>query len=76
MKLPEYRLREDHMILTDMWDIKTVPKGSFVKPLSLNWVPKHVLEKHPFFDPNNEIFVYCKFGIVSVYKNKIEEIKY
>ncbi len=45
----------------------TLPAGSFVKPIELRWVPKHVLENRDFwYSPQNDIYVYCRFGIIPI----------
>lgn len=51
----------------------TLPKGSFVKPIYYGYLPKHVIDAHPYFNDKLDIFVYSYYGIVVVPKKIVSE---
>lgn len=77
MKIQEYCMSEDYKYVEPgTWDTNIIPRGTFVKPLSIYYVPKHIkdLPLNRFFDATNEVYVYCSYGIISVPKKFIREI--
>ncbi len=67
----DYTLSDDVVIRVDVHDSITVPKGSFLKPFTLRWVPKHVKERWPFHDDKVEVFCYTKYGILPLPRAKV-----
>ena len=75
IKTPNYALTEAHYIPMGSLDAKTLPAGSFVRPIETRYVPAHVLESKlgKTFDEKLEIMCYTRFGIVPIPKNIIRE---
>jgi hypothetical protein len=77
MKVQEFCLSENFSYVEPgTWDTNVIPQGTFVKPLNIYYVPKHIKDDpiHLFFDPTNEVFVYCSYGIIPIPKKYIREI--
>ncbi len=57
------------------YDLRILSAGTFVRPLELNYVPKHVIddERWKAFDKTKEVFCYCRYGIVPIPRNLIRE---
>lgn len=80
-RTPNYRLMEDFVVAASGGsymmggDYKTLPEGSYVRPIELAYVPKHVLEdkRWQHFNKDKEIFVYTKIGIVPVPKRILRD---
>lgn len=73
---PNYVLMEEYNINIDTHDIKTLPQGTFVRPIEYRYVPKHVLD-HPlwkWFNAEREVFVYCRLGIIAVPKKLLRQV--
>lgn len=75
---PNYRLKEDYHLSTGKWgsDTKTIPAGSYVRPIDLCYVPNHVLEDTRWqgLDLKNHVFCYVKLlGIVPIDKSVIRD---
>lgn len=70
MRLPEYQTTADHAHNLTAQDQSTLPAGSFVIPLELCYVPKHVRDdrSRPYHDKEKNVYVYCRYGIVSIPK--------
>lgn len=53
--------------------ITLLPANSFVRPIELRWVPKHILEDHKwrFFNKELEVFCYTYYGIIALPKKII-----
>ncbi len=76
VRTPNYALTEEHSVFRkNRTDPIVLPAGSFVRPLELCYVPKHVLEdpQWRYFDKEIEVFVFTKFGIVAVPKRLVKE---
>lgn len=79
-RVPNYILVESMQIIPSNGgshhDARTLPKGSFVRPIDLSYVPKHVLEQneHRVFDPNSHAYCYTRFGIVIIPKAYYREV--
>jgi hypothetical protein len=65
----------DHEYSATGWgqDPIKLGKGEFVRPIEINWVPKHVLEderwKH--YSVVTNVFAYTKHGIVPIPRSKV-----
>lgn len=73
-RTPNYILTEDFRLQMGMFDTKEIPEGTFVRPIKLEYVPKHVTEKYKYFDKTHEIYVYSRYGIFPVPKALIREV--
>lgn len=63
-RAPNYRLKTD---------FKELPQHSFVNPISLKWVPEHLIEEAEYFNPEREVFCYTAIGTILIPKEIIEE---
>lgn len=74
-RTPNFCLSADFMFSYDRHDTKTLPAGTFVRPLELQYVPQHVLDNPLWrgFNKDKEVFVYTKFGILAVPKHIVRE---
>lgn len=57
-------------------DQKELPIGSFVRPVSLEYVPKHIInhKDNQYFNKEKHTFFYCSFGFSYALKNSIIEV--
>lgn len=76
MATPDFITTEDVTISKDIWDQKTIPKGTFVRPISFYYVPQHVIDSpdNKFFQPLLEVFAYTPIGIKLLPINKIRKV--
>lgn len=68
-----YRLTHDIVWSDDDHDRRFLEAGSFVRPIYHAYVPQHIVDDNPRFDPKTEIYVYTRYGITVVPKSYIEE---
>lgn len=75
VKTPNYILSEDVSIDRSIYDDKTLKAGTFVRPIEVQYVPKHVLEnpRYAFVDQEKEVFCYTRYGIVPIPRKYIRE---
>ena len=76
---PNFQLTEDvHIPGSGTWSSKDLilPKESFVRPLDIHYVPKHVTEdtRNRWFDPEKEVYCYTKLGIHAIRKIYIKQV--
>lgn len=76
IKTPDYVLTEDEVISFGIWDEKTIPAGSFVRPIEIVYLPQHVKDRleHRFFDARYNVYCYTKLGIVMITKIKLRKV--
>lgn len=76
VRVADYVLMEEFKIYGGPMDDKVLPAGSFVKPIVLYYVPKHVTEAYHnrWFNQDREQYCYTHFGIVAIPKDKIRKI--
>lgn len=74
-RTPNYRLKIPVTISYGIYDIKTLPSGSFVRPISEQYVPQHILDDPRWEDADlsTDVFCYTKIGIVLIPKRDILE---
>lgn len=65
---PNFKLTESHSWNLGQHDSRTLPAGSFVRPIETRYVPQHILDEWKWVDHKSEVFVYCRYGIVPVPK--------
>ena len=73
MKTPDYITTEDFSIYNGFSDSIKLPAGSFVRPLSLRWVPKHVIEDPMKNLPDGYVYCFCVNSIYPIPKKIIRE---
>lgn len=76
MSTPDYITTEDIIITKDLWDQKTIAKGTFVRPISYSYVPKHIIEAsdNKYFQESLEVFAYTPIGIKLLPLAKIRKV--
>lgn len=76
MKTQDFCLSEDCTIYVPIGDNIIIPAGTFVNPIDMRWVPKHVIDdtRWRWFNKDKHVYVYCYLGIVPVDKDKIRTI--
>lgn len=57
------------------YDTKTLPAGTFVRPIDLSYIPEHILEDKRWIPHNNlkDVFCYTKYGILPIPRIYISE---
>ncbi len=78
VRTPNYRLTEELSIQSRKGgysDPVTLPAGTFVRPIHIDYVPKHVIndKRWEYFNPNTDVFAYTSIGIVMIPKNIMRE---
>lgn len=76
MGTPNWILTEEQIFREYPHDERVLPKGMFVRPVDIKYVPKHVLEdpRWKFMHPPTEVFIYCRYGFFVVPKDKIRKV--
>lgn len=79
MKTPNYMLKSEYKFASEKGsghDLRLLPAGAFVRPIQIQYVPKHVIkdERWRWFVPATEVFCYTSQGIIVIPKNLIREI--
>lgn len=76
MKIQDYCTSEKVVIIIDWNDSLTIPEMTFVKPIEIRWVPKHVVENPRWqsFNPDKDVFCYCHYGIIPIPRSKVRKI--
>lgn len=74
-KTPDYVIDGDVTVRNGIADAKTLPAGSFVRPLQLCYVPKHITENpnHAYFNTEKQVFCYTSIGIIPIDRDCIRE---
>lgn len=76
MATPDYITTEEiSFYYGSSQDFKVLPKGAFVRPVSYEYVPRHVID-HPMFsgfDKKTHVFCYSRLGFIPVAKKIIQE---
>lgn len=78
MKIQEYLLKNDYTYYTyytNQRHSKTIKAGTFLKPIDIRWVPKHIKEakENRYFNDKKQIFCYCHYGIIAIDRDNIRE---
>lgn len=65
---PNYVLTQDFTFACGPQDTKILLKGTFVRPIKLDYVPVHVKEdkRWKYFDPQTETYCYCSYGVIPI----------
>lgn len=56
------------------YDDRFLEPGTFVRPISLNYVPDHIVEFWRYFNSNVDVFCYTRHGIVPIPKIYLREV--
>lgn len=73
---PNYILDEDFVYYDDNRNAQTIQAGEFVRPINIEYVPKHVLEDGRWWGYNKEtdVFCYTRFGMLLIPKKLIVRV--
>lgn len=74
-RTPNYVTNEEIYIRNGNSDAKTIPVGSFVRPIEWQYIPVHIKEDKRWasFNKETDIFVFTRYGIVPVARKSIRE---
>jgi len=78
IRVAEFITDEDCSVLkNDMWEKMTIPKGTFVKPIEVCYLPKHIKDGRLFklVDFNDEVYVYSSYGIHPILRKSLRRIE-
>lgn len=72
---PNFMLRSSHRVNHD-GDYIDLPAGTFIRPIWIGNVPKHIKENpaNKFFNPDIETYCYTRYGIIPIPNNCIMEV--
>lgn len=75
-KLPTYVLDKPLIIEINKFDTLTLARGTFIKPVSAKYLPKHILDDPKFlgFNENEEAFCYTRYGFILIPRKLIREL--
>ena len=74
-RAPNYILIAPHTFGISPMDSKTLEAGTFVRPIELCYVPKHVLEDKRWRGIGPDfVFAYTRYGIIPILKSRIKEV--
>lgn len=74
MKTPDYVLHTDFTYHESSHDTKVLRAGSFVQPIDIYYIPKHIKDNYKFFDTEKETFCYTHYGIIVIPRNLIRMV--
>ncbi len=74
-RTPNYIISEAHSYHVGSTDTRTLEAGTFVRPIELPYVPKHVTEnpQNRCFNKETDIYCYCRFGIIPIPRKIVRE---
>lgn len=74
-RTPNYVLDRPHTFYRGGHDSRTLPAGSFVRPIELKYVPAHILddEQWRWFNKEREVFCFTRYGIIPIPKEYLRE---
>ena len=76
-RTPDYVTTEQFSIIkNDFWDKLIIPVNTFVRPIELCYLPKHILDSslHKWVDLNKEVYAYSHYGIIPIPKDKMRKV--
>lgn len=75
IRTPNFVLEEDYVFSEGAYDKKTVPAGTFVRPIEIQYVPKHCTEDDRWRNLDMTKYVYCYYsgGIIPFPKSSVRE---
>lgn len=73
VRTPNYVLSVSMTLSMGSHEKITMAAGSFVRPIHLGYVPKHVIDDPRWkdFDPRFEVFCFCRYGIIPFTKSAV-----
>lgn len=73
---PNWILNEEHTVYVGGKDAKTLPEGTFARPIELDYVPDYIKasDSHKFFNSESHTYAYTPVGIVVVPRRKLSKI--
>jgi hypothetical protein len=76
IKVSEYVTIQEYVYKVGAYDSATLPVGTFVKPISYRYVPKHILDddRWKYFNSEKETFAYTRYGIIVIPLKIVREL--
>lgn len=74
MSTPDYVLIQDYTVNPYVPDSTLVPAGTFLRPLDLYYVPKHIRDASRGFNKDKEVYCYCSYGILPFPKGLLRRV--
>lgn len=77
IKVADWITTEELQDRADMHNIKTLPSGSFVKPISESYLPQHIKDSGDFkwwFNRQYDVYCYTSLGIIRIQKAKLRQV--
>lgn len=75
-KTPNFVTIKEYTFLKSYFNEKVLPAGTFVRPISLKYLPDHIKNTADYlwFSDTKEMFVYCSMGIVCIPKDIVRQL--
>ena len=70
MATPDFVLNEDYTYYVSITDPCVLKAGTFIRPIELQYLPKHVTEYWVGVNPGTMTYCYTRYGIIPL-PNKI-----
>lgn len=76
MKTPDFVLDREFVVYSGPHDKKILEAGSFVRPISYQWIPKHIKDdpKYAWYNDKKEVFCYTRYGIICIFREYLREV--
>lgn len=76
MRTPNYVLNAYYSFNITNRDIVALPEGAFVRPISEEYLPKHILEGKGYADYKSSGYIYCytRYGIHPIPSQFLREL--
>jgi hypothetical protein len=73
---PNFAVKEEVKISMGLYDHITLEAGTFVRPIELKYIPKHVIEdkRWSHFNNEKEVFCYTPKGILPIDRTKVIKV--
>lgn len=71
---PNYILKRRFVFEIGAQDMIILDPGTFVRPLDIYYVPKHIKERHPLLNLEKEVYCYGSFGIIPIPRDFLREV--
>jgi hypothetical protein len=71
---PNYVITETHTFTAvGGSNSRTLPAGAFVRPIEVRYLPKHILDRHRWYNIDSEVFVFTAYGIILIPRSIMRE---
>lgn len=76
MKVEDIVTKQEFSLHISVWDVKIIPAGTFVKPIELRYLPKHVVDDPRWneYDVEISVFCYTSYGIIPLPRSLLRTV--